>query len=446
MRVSNVLRVDIDELSERQWRRLFKALRYTDNEGNEYEPWKISPRSGEVILPRGAWALMPDSIWYVDERVCPDQPEFEFTGILDYVDEFSGKSFSGQKEALRAMLAQEQGIIVAQPGFGKTQVALAFAAISETPTLVLVHTKDILQQWIDRCAQVVPSATVGKIQGPVFSLGEITVATIQTFRNLVQTEPMLKKRFGCVILDECHHAAASSFEKVLNEMPAKYRFGFTASQTRADGQHPYIRLVLGPIIYKQKFNSKVPVQVVPVKDAKFYYGYRGSWDWRNLIEALVTDEKRNAVIASIADEEIDLGNSTLVLSREIKHLENIHALMSHADEVPILKGELPAVERHAILEKFRNGEITCVLATQLADEALDVPILSRVILTYPGKHDGRLVQQIGRALREHDEKLDAVIYDVVDDRVGPLRRQWMQRKAAYRALKIKVRKEAKRNG
>jgi superfamily II DNA or RNA helicase len=446
MRVTNVLHIGIDELSEREWRKLFKALRFQDNNGNVYEPWKISPRSSEVILPRGAWSLLPNKIVYHDERVEPGQAEIEFTGILDYVDEISGKSFSGQREALRSMVAQEQGIILAQPGFGKTQVALAFAALAETPTLVLVHTKDILQQWIDRCAQVVPDAEIGVIQGSRYEIGEITIATIQTFKNLVREDKDLRRKFGCVILDECHHAAAQSFADVLNDMPAKYRFGFTASQTRADGNHPYSRLVIGPIIYTHKFESKVPVSVVPVKDHKFNYGYRGSWDWRNLIEALISDSKRNHVIASIADDEIDMGNSILVLSREIKHLENILACMSHADEVPILKGDLPAVERHAILERFRSGEITCVLATQLADEALDVPILSRVILTFPGKHDGRLIQQVGRALREHDRKEEAVIYDIVDDRIGPLRRQWMLRKAAYKKLKIKVRKEISRNG
>lgn len=445
MRVSNTLRIGVDELSEGEWRKLFRALRYQDRQGNVYEPWKISPRTSEVILPRGAWSLLPDKISYQDERVAPDQPEFPFTGILDYVDEFSGKSFSGQKDALRAMLFQEQGIVLAQPGFGKTQVALAFAAVAETPTLVLVHTKDILQQWIDRCAEVIPDATVGVIQGSKHTIGEITIATVQTFKNSVVEDTDLRRAFGCVILDECHHAAAESFGNLLNDMPAKYRFGFTASETRADGNHPYTRLVIGPIIYRHKFESKVPVHVVPLKGHKFHYGYRGSWDWRNLIEALINDEDRNLAIATTVDEEIDRGNTTLVLSREIKHLENIKAQMLHQD-VPILKGDLPAIERHRILNAFRAGEITCVLATQLADEALDVPILSRVVLTFPGRHDGRLIQQVGRALREHDSKEGSIIYDVVDDRVTPLRRQWMERKRAYGKMKIKVRKEVTNRG
>lgn len=445
MIVRNTLKLDIDELSEKEWRRLFKSLRYQDGAGEVWEPWKIHPSSSQVELPRGAWSLLPNHVVYHDERAEPHQAEFEFNGTLDYVDEISGKSFSGQKEALRSMISQEQGIVLAQPGFGKTQVAIAFAAIVETPTLVLVHTKDILQQWIDRIESLSPDISVGVIQGSSYTIGEITIATVQTFKKTLREDKGARWKFGCVILDECHHAAAGTFADILNQMPAKYRFGFTASETRADGNHPYTRLVIGPIIYRHKFESKVPVTVVPLKEARFHYGYRGSWDWRNLLDALINDEKRNFLIAGVADDEIDNGNSTLILSREIKHLENIRAQMSHADECPILKGDLPAAERHEILEKFRSGAITCILATQLADEALDVPILSRVFLTFPGKHDGRIVQQVGRALREHDMKSEAIIYDVVDDRVGPLRRQWMERKRAYGKMKIKVRKDSKRN-
>jgi superfamily II DNA or RNA helicase len=141
------------------------------------------------------------------------------------------------------------------------------------------------------------------------------------------------------------------------------------------------------------------------------------------------------------------GHSVLVLSREIDHLEAIfdHIQLEHGfDEgwtqlYTILAAKLKTKpERRELLDKFRAGEIKCVLATQLADEALDVPILSRVFLTFPGKHDGRIIQQVGRALREHPEKRDAVIYDVVDDLVGVLRRQWMMRKRAYKQMKIRV--------
>jgi len=96
-------------------------------------------------------------------------------------------------------------------------------------------------------------------------------------------------------------------------------------------------------------------------------------------------------------------------------------------------------ERAKALADFRNGTVRCILATQLADEALDVPRLNRVFLTHPGKHEGRIIQQIGRALRLTPEKRDAVIYDFVDHRVGILKRQWNLRERTYRQNKIKVR-------
>lgn len=384
---------------------------------------------------------MPDSVTYQDLRAFPPSP------LIDFIAQLDSDGFSGQKDAVEIMLEQEQGIVVAQPGWGKTNVALAFASECETRVLILVHTEDILQQWIDRVAETMPDAKIGVIRGKTRRVGDITISTVQTFRRLVRIEPEYEGRFGAVILDEAHHAPAATFDEILNSMNARYRFGFTATDRRADGKHPYMTTVLGPVIYRSKFESKVPVKVVPVKSHKFFYRYRGQWDWRNLLNALIDDEARNNKIAKLAVREIKRGNTTLILSREIKHLENI---MDHIrlefewdegwiQQCAILAAKLMTKpQRIETLNKFRSGEIKCILATQLADEALDVPILSRVFLTFPGKHDGRIIQQVGRALREHPEKADAVIYDVVDDRVGVLRRQWMQRKVAYKKMKIRV--------
>ncbi|MBA3752972.1 MAG: hypothetical protein H0X01_02255 [Nitrospira sp.] len=199
-----------------------------------------------------------------------------------------------------------------------------------------------------------------------------------------------------------------------------------------------MKLVIGPIIYKQKFKSKVPVKVIPIKQHKFFYRMRGPWDYRTMLDKLVSDETRNKTIAAQADKMIRQGHSVLVLSREIQHLKNIRAEMK--EDAELLTGERTKEERKLILHQFREGGIKCVLATQLADEALDVPILSCVILTFPGKHEGRIVQQVGRALREHPTKLDSVVVDIVDDHCGVLRKQWMERKRAYKKMGISIQK------
>jgi superfamily II DNA or RNA helicase len=431
MKIGATLELSTDELTPRAWRKLFSKMRFQVDQ-EIFEPWMIYPHKHKIILPRGAWTHLPDDVRYADNRVCPPMRKLDFTGELD------SEGFDGQLEALTQMLEQEQGLVIAQPGFGKTQVVLAFASVIETPTLVLVHTKDILKQWQDRISAIVPDAEIGLIQGKTCDVREITVSTIQTFRRVIRYDKDLRTAFGCVILDEAHHAPAETFDEVLNVMPAKYRFGVTATDKRADGRHPYMKLVFGPVIYRHKFVSKIPVEVVPVKSHKFYYGFRGSWDWRNLVDALISNPTRNMTIAARVDRAVRDGHICLVLSREIQHLENIRSYMNSSSEM--LTGERNQTDRNEILDRFRLGTIPVVFATQLADEALDVPILSCIALTYPGKHDGRIIQQVGRALREHPLKSNALILDVVDDRVGVLRRQWMLRKQAYKQMKIPVRK------
>jgi superfamily II DNA or RNA helicase len=321
---------------------------------------------------------------------------------------------------------------------GKTQVALAFAAECRTRTLVLVHTADILKQWVEYTENAIPElkGKVGVIQGKRCQVGHITIGMVQSLVKYTHDKKFWQQ-FGCVIADEAHHVAAPTWEGVLNSCPAYYRFGFTASATRADGMHPAMKYILGPIIYRQKFTSPVKLEVVPVK-TNFYAPYRGRFDWGNILRALIVDEERNQQIAKVVDDEINAGNSVLVLSRRIEHLGAIAEAMQAP--VEILTARRGKHNRGRILDQFRSGEIRCVLATQLADEALDVPRLNRVCLVHPGKHEGRIVQQIGRALRQHPDKKDAVIYDFYDPRVGVLRRQWDRRKLAYRKNKISIRK------
>jgi superfamily II DNA or RNA helicase len=453
MIVSNWLTIGHDELSKTEWRKLFQKLRFTDAEGVIYEPWRYSVRKNAVIIPRGAWNLIPDHVEYKDRRVLPKGRFHEF--MLDLDAELpDGRKFKRQKAAVKSMLEQEQGLVNRPPGTGKTQIALAFVAVCESPALVLVHTEDILQQWIENARAAIPSAIVGVIRAEEISVGDITIATIQTFGKVLHENlRRWQSRFGVVILDEAHHAPASTFEQVMNMMKSRYRFGLTATLTRADGKQAYMRTVIGPVIHKLKFESPIPVSVRPLKTG-FYYPYRGSWDWTRLVDALVTDEVRNKAIAEAADEEVRAGNSVLILSRRIEHLQLIAETMeTFSDSGALLVGSwydygikrrMTRELRKSIIHLFRNGEIKVVLATQLADEALDVPILSRVFLVHPGKHDGRIIQQVGRALREYPGKKDAVIYDVADDRVIVLRRQWMRRKQVYKRLGFEIQKTKRR--
>jgi superfamily II DNA or RNA helicase len=437
MLVDRWLRIRLDELTAAQWRDLESKLTYITEAGEVVVAYRKMVTRGAYIIPRGAWFLLPDSIRYEDRRSLPELPKLNFTLTLD--DVLADERFAGQSDAVQQMFAQEQGLVIRPPGTGKTEIATAFMALAETRSLVLVHTEDILNQWVERVEKNIPElkGKVGVIRGKTCKIGQITIATVQTlYRSYQDKPPQWWEQFGCVIADEAHHTAAPTWEAVLNCCPAYYRFGFTASPTRADGMERNMRFIIGPIIHRQKFTSPVKLEVVPVK-TNFRSLYRGPFDWGNLLNTLVADEGRNKEIAEIATRE-SIGNSVLILSRRIEHLENISEMLNGTSN-EILTGKRSKKDRARILKEFREGKISVLLATQLADEALDVQRLSRVILTFPGKHEGRIIQQIGRALRQHPDKHDALIFDMVDHRVGVLKRQWDMRKRTYKSNKISIR-------
>jgi superfamily II DNA or RNA helicase len=442
MIVSRWLKVKFPELSPREWKKLENSLTYVKPNGDLVISYRKRPTKRDYLLPRGAWNLMPDHIVYEDQRSCPKMPALKFTVELDRID--LDPRYKGQTDCVNAMLREQQGLLLRPPGTGKTQIALAFAAACKTRTLVLVHTEDILNQWVEYTEQAIPElkGKVGVIRGKTCTIGHITIATVQTLnRSYLLKGNKWWAQFGAVIADEAHHVAAESWEAILNTCPAFYRFGFTASATRADGMHPTMKFLIGPVIHRQKFSSPVKLEVVPVR-TNFRMLYRGHFDWTRLVNALVTNRARNKLIAGIADNEIQKGNSVLVLSRRIEHLEHIAELMCEDGEI-LAAAKVSKPERKRILAAFKAGDVRCVLATQLADEALDVPRLNRVLLTHPGKHEGRIIQQIGRAIRVFSEKDDAVIFDFVDRRVGVLMRQWDQRKHTYNKEKISIRRKSK---
>lgn len=443
MIVDSTLTMHVDELTPREWSGLFRRLSFVDGDGNPWECFQWMKGHRKVRLPRGAWCWIPDKTYaeFVDARKFPKQSRHKFLITLDADDRFKG-----QAKAVSRMFAEEQGLIIRPPGTGKTQIALSFCAQVGTRILVLVHTEDIRRQWVDYAERAIPSISVGTIGGGQYRVKQLTIATVQTYIDHAEN---LADKFGAILIDECHHAPAATWEHILNQSTAKYRFGFTATEKRADGREPLMEMLLGPVIHRLDFEPRVPVKVLRV-DTGFQFDYRGAYDWTNLLRAIELDESRNELIALTAIRQIAKGHSTLVLSRRIKHLEQVRESMMTMwagqrnrfdEQVKILTGRISKSERADIIEKFRAGEITCLLATQLADEALDVPILSRVLLTFPGKHEGRIIQQIGRALREHPDKDDALIFDFVDDDIETLGNQWNERNRTYRKLGIKVKKQ-----
>lgn len=430
MVVGSTIRLDTRELTRAQWRALFHALTFVDADGNEV--MAFDHRDEEVILPRGAFDLIPEVEEVIDETSLPKMPK------LAYVKELDTHGFTGQKDAVRAMFKYQQGQMRMPTAFGKTSVGCAFIAACGTRTLVVVHTKDLMRQWVDRAREEIPGIDVGTIQGDNSKVGHLTVATVQTIRDrYLGKGDKFWRQFGALIIDEHHHAASQSYEWLLNVCPAYYRFGFSASSKRSDGRYKLVRFNVGPVIYKVPFKSQVEVEVQPI-----FTNFRSHYNaaqWTKVVRELVNDEERNKLIASVVEREVLADNSVAVLSRQIKHLHLIAEQFTEEMDgrYAVITGHLSGRKREEMLDAMRDGSLACVLATQLLEEGVDIPRLNRIALAFPGT-DITVLQKVGRVSRRFEGKKLSICYDFVDPHVAVLARQYGQRKSWYKQSKIKI--------
>ena len=430
MKLGSIIELDVEELAREQRAKLLRTLTFTDNDDIEVQAYDYYPETGKLRIPRGLWDSLPKDLVVQDMRSKPAMPKLTYGKTLNAAD------YDGQIEAVVAMTLHEQGQVIAPPGRGKTEIALAFACAAKTRTLVVVHTNALFKQWTDRIQESVPGCVPGKIQGKTCQVEHITVAMAQTLRRYIMAGGKFWRQFGCLIVDEAHHAAAETWSWLCNVCPAYYRFGITASEKRSDGRQPLVRFNIGPVIYKLAFASQVPMIVRPTKSG-FRTRYNGS-QYRYILNELIDNHPRNAMIAKIAVREIEKGHTVLVLSREIKHLENILKLMGPCDgKVELVTGRLARRKQHEMTEALRDGSLSCILGTQLFEEGVDIPRLNRIVLAYPGT-DITVLQKVGRGARKHEGKTETIVYDILDDLVRVFARQYLRRKAWYRSVGIKI--------
>lgn len=433
MRVDSVITLGKGELSRRDMEKLLRALTFYDAEENEISAYQYLPGKDQLILPRGALDLLPRGLEVEDMRSRPLMPKLAYAKQLDAL------GYEGQSAAVKEMFLAQQGQVIAPPGRGKTEIALAFAAACRTRVLVVVHTQDLYQQWIDRAADSVPGMSVGKIQGSNCQVEHLTIAMAQTLRQYIGNGGKFWRQFGAVIVDETHHAAAETWEWILNVCPAYYRFGITASEKRSDGRQPLVRFNVGPVIYRLKFRSAVPMTVIPIKT-----GFTSKWNglqWTRIVHDLVRNESRNQRIAEIVNREVREGNTVLVLSRQIKHLELIRDILVTDPEmeghIKVVTGKIPRGRRDGFIQQLRNGDIRCILGTQLFEEGIDIPRLNRIVLAFPGTEVTAL-QKVGRGARKHEGKTETIVYDMLDDLVRVLVKQYLRRRTWYKSVGIQV--------
>lgn len=334
---------------------------------------------------------------------------------------FSGDLRPYQKEAFDAVVERDFGVVEAGTGSGKTVIALAVIAERSQPTLVLVHTKELLYQWSERVRNFL-NIEAGLIGDGHFEIQPVTIAIVNSARNRLDELPL---HFGHIVVDECHRVPASLFTDVVTAFDCKYSLGLSATAFRRDGLTNLINFYLGESAHKvdadKLYSTGAVLQPEFIqKPTEFHYGYRGKY--QDLMKALINNKERNRQIVSDIAAEVGQGRGTvLVVSDRVAHCESLSVLLAgYRIKAPVLTGRTAADERAKLVEAIRNNRVKVVISTvQLIGEGFDCPGLMTLFLTTPIKFTGRLLQVVGRILRPAEGK-QARVYDYIDP-VGVLK-------------------------
>jgi superfamily II DNA or RNA helicase len=396
-----------------------------------------------VALPRGCRVDLEEllrvhgvALEVVDERVNGTPLDAPFRGTLTGV----------QETAARALLAHDTGVFVAPPGVGKTVVGTYLIASRACSTLILVHRRPLLDQWLAQLALFLglDRKDIGQIAGGKRTpTGCVDVAMIQ---SLVRKDSVadLVAGYGQVIVDECHHLPAVQFERVLREVKAQYVVGLTASPQRRDGHHPITNMQLGPVRFKIDAKSHAAARPFEHRLLVRETAFRAATHddkivIQDLYAALARDEARNAMILNDVVRALEEGRSPILLTERKDHLEYFASRLARvARNLVVLQGGMGAKADRAAraqLDAIPPNEERLLLATgRYIGEGFDDARLDTLFLALPVSWKGTLVQYTGRLHRLHPGKREVRIFDYVDREVPMLLRMFEKRLRGYRAI------------
>lgn len=377
--------------------------------------------------------------------------DFRQNSIIDYGHESMGL-YDYQQEAVRKMIEAKYGILKAGCGAGKTNCGLAIVKALRRRALWLCNKHDLLKQSMDRAEQFFDPKLFGRITEGRVDVGiGITFATVQTLSRLDLTK--YKDYWDVIIVDECHGVAVSAdtftmYEKVLNHLSARHKYGLTATDHRADGLIKATFAMIGKVAYEIPKEAAadrvtgVKIRTIPT-DTEITddcLGTDGMIDFAKLLKHITTDPERNKLIARKIIEEKN--HSCIILSDRLEQLEEIRNLLPYEmqEKSAYINGKMTSkkakAERENALEQMRTGEKKYLFASfKIAREGLDVPILGRLFMASPVKDPAVVEQSVGRIRRTDKNKIDTpVAFDFKDENIGMCVGWYKKRCTTYRKM------------
>ena len=373
--------------------------------------------------------------------------DFRQNTVIDY-GAADMKLYDYQKEAVTRMIEAKYGILKATTGSGKTQCGIAMIKGLRRRALWLCHTADLLNQSRERALRYMDKDLIGTITEGKINVGiGVTFATVQTMAKLELTQ--FRDYWDVVIVDECHRVSASAssftmYQKVLNHLSARHKYGLTATPERSDGLIKATFALLGEVAYEvpeeavadKVMGFKVIAMKTNTEITEECQNPDGTVNYTKLIEHITTDNRRNFQIAQQIVENSE--HSCLVLSDRLQQLQDIMELMPAGLDSAFINGKMTSkkakAEREQALEDMRTGKIKVLFASySLAKEGLDIPCLDRLFLASPCKFSAIVTQAVGRIRRTAEGKETPVVYDFVDN-IGFCLGAYKKRKSCYKKM------------
>jgi len=396
----------------------------------------LNEKDGFVLLPRG---FIGNLIQYCIEHGIPYTLEDKRVKLepIEFKSTISLREY--QKTTLEITDKKDFGVIVAPPGSGKTLMGLQIVAQKQQPALVIVHRKQLFDQWIERIESFlgIPKFRIGKIEGGKYEIGnEITVAMIQSLQASSLPDKTFHS-FGTIIVDECHHIPAKTFREVIINFHSYYLYGFTATPTRKNRDEKLIFIHIGKIIREillppTEDDHSQELSVI-IRETGLSTPFNAKTDnFETLLHILIHDTARNELIVQDIKREVSAGRKVLVLSERKAHVAILRQYLKNSIETIAITGEDPIQARKSKLLQIQEGHFQVLITTgQFMGEGADIDTLDCLILAYPFAFEGKLIQYIGRVQRS---SFKPTIYDYRDIKIEHLENLFKQRNRHYRKM------------
>ena len=401
-------------------------------------------------LPRGCMdellALLESlqiNVSLTDERCVGTRLDVQFHGVLR--DE--------QQQAADVLLHHEIGVLAASTAFGKTVVAAYLIAQRQVNTLVIVHRRQLLDQWVRVLSQFLRLSPkeIGQIGGGKHKLnGQLDVAMVQSLSQDGVVDDIVGN-YGYLVVDECHHISAVSFEQVVRQSKAKYLTGLSATVTRKDGHHPIVFMQCGPVRYKVSDRSQAEKRPfyhkVIVRPTKFrlpsHLQNSTAQSIQEIYTLLANDGLRNRMIVEDVAAAVWAHRFPVLLTERREHLEALAALLAErVAHVFVMKGGMGKKQRRQLADQIASvpaDQSRVILATgRYLGEGFDDERLDTLFLALPISWRGTLTQYAGRLHRLNAAKKEVIIYDYVDFEVPVLAKMHSRRRAGYKAIGYEI--------